>query len=324
MTLDTRSIVLLFILFFMWNTVYPTDPMEEIRHGIDELLAFIELLLLTLLYLLMITVVMITFIKYEKVRSPEFGRTVYVGALVIGSIIFIAFVSVPVDNIWYKSAVFVIAFLSGFFPMFSLVMVGYVGSMFRRKLLNWVLYGISVGGIVAGISFLFNENVYIVLSGVGAQWLFILMVAPVIEESAKLVGTVKLIQKTESSCLAAATVIGGTFAALENLVYFTINTNPFQTQLNIWVNIMLNRTFVTATAHGLFTSVAAYGWLKKGMHRAMYMSSAILLHILFNGLGMYLSGIHGKEILTFVMALVYFLYLYRINKKGVTQTSSLG
>lgn len=329
----SKQLLALSMLMFLTHTVLASvvlvEDTETIKEGLDELLAFLEMILLTILYILLASVIVGVFMHRNK-RLPKYSRVFEVGVklgclvLLIFSLLFI-FVVLPAEDIETNISLFIIAIIVGFFPISTLIVVASIGDVFMKRLFNLVIVGICTGFIIALVSFIINTNAYAILSTFGGnELLFFIIIAPIVEEVLKFLGVWKVMKiKNTTSALLVAIIIGGAFASFENLIYFSININPFEQGLKNWVNILINRTFVTANAHGYFAALSGYGLTKKSGHNMLlYLLCAIALHSVFNTFGLLFYAVHAKELLTFVMALVFFVVLLKIARSTKTYSKA--
>jgi RsiW-degrading membrane proteinase PrsW (M82 family) len=231
--------------------------------------------------------------------SPFFWAVEFIfGAILIGLILLFALTGI-------RSDIGILVFLVGgiaalFMPMVFLV-IGWLADYYEREPFRFIVAMFMWGVLATFISFFINTTLSLflgaMLSAGAASVLTAVLVAPVVEETAKGLGLLIISGHHELDDafdgILYGFAIGMGFAAVENWLYFASNASPVVVGgLMEWTYNILYRSFLCSLAHGCFTAATGgmIGYLKskrkiKNFAVAGFMVGlpiAIIMHGLFN------------------------------------------
>ncbi len=301
----------------------------NIDQGMDQILAFIELLCLILFYLLTtITMVRLSLKSKFMIKRPFKIFRLTVLFLIFALIIAIGFYlsASNLSNVWSK--VFLISLFTSLFPIIMLFFSSIVFAFVNDEIVRNISKLVAAGAIVCMFAFLINSSFAIIIP-MSLTIMIPLIVAPIIEECLKFLAIYMFKAKNSDfggypSIILSAFAIGAGFAFVENFIISTVAANPLDLGLSVWLNVLLNRTYIAATAHSLFTILTLLGFERKLFSsRWNGLLVAILFHVLFNALGVFYPDLFGKEILIGVASLILLFKLLELSKnqtKDITKT----
>ncbi|MCD6227122.1 PrsW family intramembrane metalloprotease [Candidatus Micrarchaeota archaeon] len=289
----------------------------NIGQDIDQVLAFIEMVMLIFFYLLTtITIVKLVLKDKFKVNRP-FKDFRWVGLLSILIVVFgVAYylMTLPgVNDMWIK--LFIISLLSSLFPVFTLLFSSLIFAFMNNDIFRGVGKLVTIGAMACILSFLVNQSIYVLLP---LNFLMVIIITPVVEEVLKYLSVLLfknkgLLIKGYPSIITTAFAIGAGFSFIENLIYFSVIASPLSLGVGAWVSIILNRTYITATAHGLFVMMTILGFEKKLFSSPRNgLIAAIIFHSIFNYLAVAFQNIYAKEIIVGVASLIVLLKLLEV------------
>ncbi len=291
----------------------------DVNEGMDQILAFIQLLGLIFFYLLTaITIVRLTINSKFTIKRPFYLFRITGLILILMLLGGIAFYLMNTSDVWFK--LFLISLFSSLFPLFTLFFSSLIFDFFNPQTIRNVAKLATGGALACMFAFLINQSFYFIIPSA----LFIvlpLLIAPVIEECLKFI-IIYVFKSNGSkfggypSIILSAFAIGAGFAFIENFVMFTVSASPLTLGISAWLGIILSRTYVTATGHTFFVLLTLLGFEHKlfdSKWNALLV--AILFHVVFNALGLFYSNLFAKEILIGFASLVLLIKLLELSKR---------
>ncbi|MCC7570163.1 PrsW family intramembrane metalloprotease [Candidatus Micrarchaeota archaeon] len=307
-------------------------PIENIGEGLDQILAFIEMLGLIFFYILTtITLIQLTVKdKFDIKRPFKNFRFVAISSILI----FLVLISYYIYNsfspdMWFK--ILIISFLASTFPALTLIFSSVIFAFIKSNIFRGVVKLVGAGAIVCMVAFLINQTIYALISPFFAfsAALLIYLIAPFFEESLK--AAILILFKNKgwkiegtASIVLTAFAIGAGFAFIENLIYFTVLVNPVSIGIGAWINIILNRIYISSTAHGFFVLMTLMGMQKKffkSIKEGLF--AAIVFHILFNVFSFVLTDFFAREILIALAALLLLIKLLELARNNTNSRKGI-
>ena len=166
---------------------------------------------------------------------------------------------------------------------------------FYRATMRQFAYGMIAGPAALLVSLLME---YLMLSYFTLLFI-VLVLAPVIEESAKFVLTLRGSAKR-------GMMVGMGFAWIENVMYFLSFSAAFAL-------VFVLREFSDPILHGTTTAIASDSWRTRGARRIIPIGIAIALHVAWNTFSIITLS---YPYLVFAITIAYGAALYFIIKKG--------
>lgn len=220
------------------------------------------------------------------------------GAVLVALILWFSLHDIRPDIGWL---VFLVGGVAAIFMPVIFLVIGWLADYYEREPFRFIL-GMFMWGVMATFFAFFINTTFSLLAGIalssGAAGLLIaILVAPVVEETAKGTGLLILSGHHEYDHVFDGIIfgfaIGMGFAFIENWLYFATNASPVVVGgLGEWTYNILYRSFLCSLAHGCFTATtgAVIGYFK-GRHRNggfeglgffLGLPVAVFLHGLFN------------------------------------------
>ncbi|BAI60258.1 conserved hypothetical protein [Methanocella paludicola SANAE] len=220
------------------------------------------------------------------------------GALLVALILWFTLNETRPDIGWL---VFLIGGVAAVFMPVIFLIIGWLADYYEREPFRFTV-GMFMWGVMATFFAFFINTTFslvagLILSAGAAQIILAVLVAPVVEETAKGTGLLILSGHHDFDNVFDGIVfgfaIGMGFAFIENWLYFATNASPVAVGgLTEWTYNILYRSFLCSLAHGCFTAAtgAAIGFFKGRMKSAGFaiagfflgLPVAILLHGVFN------------------------------------------
>ena len=315
-------LILASIIIFMLNMIFSFTPItnnSDIYNGqtqteITSFLDFSEMLLLmTGLVLIIVAVMNVTanLKKIIEIKRWFFYFGLYLLILLVLSELGLKLSDYEIDNIIKKY--FVGTLIITFIPIILLLGISFISFSGRNKRDKFSMVPILIfaGGVAAILSLLINQPVYNLLSE-SLYFIFFIVISPIVEEILKAT-SVYWVNKKFLPYLSYSFIIaiglGFGFAAFENWIYFTLNSNLFQMGFNDWFRLVIDRTFITSIAHISFVWIFTYSYLKDN-NLKFGLILAISAHIIFNLLLIINHNLAiafiGIFIVIFLKSLLYF------------------
>ena len=231
--------------------------------------------------------------------SPFFWMVeLVIGSILVGLILLFALSDIRPD---IGLLVFVVGGVAAIFMPIVFLVIGWLADYYEREPFRFIAAMFMWGVFATTIAFFMNTTISLLLglilsSGV-ASLLIAVVVAPVVEETAKGMGLLIISGHHEFNGVFDGILygfaIGMGFAAIENWLYFASNASPVAVGgLQGWTYNILYRSFLCSLAHGCFTAATGgmIGLFKTNKHlRGLAflgvfagLPIAILLHASFN------------------------------------------
>jgi RsiW-degrading membrane proteinase PrsW (M82 family) len=198
--------------------------------------------------------------------------------------------------------VFIVGGVAAIFMPVVFLVLGWLADYYEREPFRFIAAMFMWGVLATFVAFFINTTLSLVigvfLSGGAATLLIAVIVAPIVEETAKGMGLLVMSGHHEFSGVFDGILfgfaIGMGFAAIENWLYFASNASPVAVGgLQEWTYNILYRSFLCSLAHGCFTGATGgvIGFFKsrknlRGFAFAGFflgLPIAVLLHASFNG-----------------------------------------
>jgi RsiW-degrading membrane proteinase PrsW (M82 family) len=220
------------------------------------------------------------------------------GAILVALILWFALHDTRPDIGWL---VFIVGGVAAVFMPVIFLIIGWLADYYEREPFRFIV-GMFMWGIMATffaffINTTFSLIIGLILSAGAAQILIAVLVAPLVEETAKGTGLLILSGHHEFDNVFDGIIfgfaIGMGFAFVENWLYFATNASPVVVGgLGEWTYNILYRSFLCSLAHGSFTAAtgALIGFFK-GRSRSsgfgatgffLGLPIAVFLHGVFN------------------------------------------
>ncbi len=220
------------------------------------------------------------------------------GAVLVALILLFALYDIRPDIGWL---VFLIGGAAAVFMPVIFLVIGWLADYYEREPFRFIL-GMFMWGVMATFFAFFINTTFSLLMGLfmgsGVTALLVaVLVAPVVEETAKGTGLLILSGHHEFDRVFDGIIfgfaIGMGFAFVENWLYFATNASPVAVGgLGEWTYNILYRSFLCSLAHGCFTATtgAAIGYFKSRNKNGGFqllgfllgLPVAIVLHGVFN------------------------------------------
>jgi RsiW-degrading membrane proteinase PrsW (M82 family) len=220
------------------------------------------------------------------------------GAVLVVIILFFALLDIRPD---IGLLVFGVGGVAAVFMPVVFLVIGWLADYYDREPFRFIL-GMFMWGVMATFfAFFINTTLSLVLGivlGTGfAEILLAVLIAPVVEETAKGMGVLILSGHHDYDGVFDGILygfaIGMGFAFVENWLYFATNASPAAVGgLADWTSNILYRSFLCSLAHGCFTAATGgiIGFVKVRRHNRGFeglgfflgLPLAILLHGTFN------------------------------------------
>jgi len=220
------------------------------------------------------------------------------GALLVLLILWFSLHDIRPDIGWL---VFIVGGVAAIFMPVIFLIIGWLADYYEREPLRFIV-GLFMWGVMATFfAFFINTTISLiaglVLSAGAADLVVAVLVAPVVEETAKGTGLLILSGHHDFDNVFDGIIfgfsIGMGFAFIENWLYFATNASPVVVGgLVAWAYNILYRSFLCSLAHGCFTAATgvAIGYFKSRTKStgfavagfSMGLPIAILLHGTFN------------------------------------------
>lgn len=220
------------------------------------------------------------------------------GALLVALILWFALHDIRQDIGWL---VFIVGGVAAVFMPVIFLVIGWLADYYEREPFRFIA-GLFMWGVMATFfAFFINTTISLVagliLSAGAAQLIIAVLVAPVVEETAKGTGLLILSGHHDYDNVFDGIIfgfaIGMGFAFIENWLYFATNASPVVVGgLSGWTYNILYRSFLCSLAHGCFTAATGgvIGFFKGRTKSAGFaiagfflgLPIAILLHGVFN------------------------------------------
>jgi len=192
------------------------------------------------------------------------------GAILVILILWFALHDIRPDIGWL---VFIVGGVAAVFMPVIFLVIGWLADYYEREPFRFIV-GMFMWGVMATFFAFFINTTFSLVAGLamssGAAGLLIaVLVAPVVEETAKGTGLLILSGHHEYDHVFDGIIfgfaIGMGFAFVENWLYFATNASPVVVGgLGEWTYNILYRSFLCSLAHGCFTGAtgAAIGYFK--------------------------------------------------------------
>jgi protease PrsW len=220
------------------------------------------------------------------------------GAILVLLILWFALHDSRADIGWL---IFIIGGVAAVFMPVIFLVIGWLADYYEREPFRFIL-GMFMWGVMATFfAFFINTTLSLIMglifSATAAEILLAVLVAPIVEETAKGTGLLILSGHHEYDHVFDGIIfgfaIGMGFAFVENWLYFATNASPVVVGgLGEWTYNILYRSFLCSLAHGCFTAAtgAVIGFFKAWRHNKGFeglgfilgLPIAIAMHGLFN------------------------------------------
>ena len=221
-----------------------------------------------------------------------------VGSILVGLILLFALSDIRPD---IGILVFLVGGVAAIFMPIVFLVIGWLADYYEREPFRFIaamfMWGIFATSIAFFMNTTFSLLLGLVLSSGVASLVIAVLVAPVVEETAKGMGLLIISGHHEFNGVFDGILygfaIGMGFAAIENWLYFASNASPVAVGgLQEWTYNILYRSFLCSLAHGCFTAATGgmIGFFKSNKHLRGFafvgffvgLPIAILLHASFN------------------------------------------
>jgi len=315
--MNKKIIIMALLLLGLVELGYSAGDVEQ-----DSFLSSLEMVLLIVLFFLLGLILynLANRLKDKfNLQIKGYHYPIIIGAII--AILYTLYASVTTMMLepglltWFSSVIPLITIIS--------ISIFHISKLKNTFKLTFIM--LSAGVLVAVISFIFNQSIYqFILNYTSlniASFIIMVIVAPIIEETLKFSSIYLIANQTNElkshNCLIIGLSVGAGFASIEN--WFKFSSNPaIIKNSKQWISLIINRTIVSATAHGYFATIPLLGKFGK-MFEGKEMDGLIMaigLHMLFNILALYASSWFGKEIFVLVLSLIVMLTILKKIKKN--------
>jgi RsiW-degrading membrane proteinase PrsW (M82 family) len=220
------------------------------------------------------------------------------GSILVGLILLFALSDIRPD---IGILVFIVGGVAAIFMPIVFLVMGWLADYYEREPFRFIaamfMWGIFATSIAFFMNTTFSLLLGLILSSGAASLAIAVLVAPVVEETAKGMGLLIISGHHEFNGVFDGILygfaIGMGFAAIENWLYFASNASPVAVGgLEGWTYNILYRSFLCSLAHGCFTAATGgmIGFFKSSKHLRGFafvgffagLPIAILLHASFN------------------------------------------
>ena len=221
-----------------------------------------------------------------------------IGSILVGVILLFALSDTRPD---IGILVFIVGGVAAIFMPIVFLVIGWLADYYEREPFRFIaamfMWGIFATTIAFFMNTTFSLLLGLILSSGAASLIIAVIVAPVVEETAKGMGLLIMSGHHEFNGVFDGILygfaIGMGFAAIENWLYFASNASPVAVGgLQGWTYNILYRSFLCSLAHGCFTAATGgmIGFFKTNKHLRSFafvgffvgLPIAILLHASFN------------------------------------------